>query len=158
MLSLSDFETKFDRKKSQTNQVAICFHPQGIPPSFFTCLSFFNVSVFYSFFYFCSYQRQTRSTTSYSRSSAKMNCSNRVSFRFSHLDDKDTLDCYILETEYMCLPQGYTCALQRDMLYQGKMFVSQNWICFHSKVFGKDIKVYYKNIGGKTEIIKISRY
>uniref|UniRef100_A0A3P9Q3F8 GRAM domain-containing protein n=1 Tax=Poecilia reticulata TaxID=8081 RepID=A0A3P9Q3F8_POERE len=38
-------------------------------------------------------------------------------------------------------PASYTCALQRDMLYQGKMFVSQNWICFHSKVFGKDIKI-----------------
>lgn len=45
----------------------------------------------------------------------------------------------------MCvLSSGYTCALQRDMLYQGKMFVSQNWICFHSKVFGKDIKVCYR--------------
>ncbi|KAM4532489.1 GRAM domain-containing protein 2B-like isoform 1-T1 [Fundulus diaphanus] len=39
------------------------------------------------------------------------------------------------------LKQSYTCALQRDMLYQGKMFVSQNWICFHSKVFGKAIKI-----------------
>ncbi|CAG05244.1 unnamed protein product, partial [Tetraodon nigroviridis] len=37
--------------------------------------------------------------------------------------------------------EGYTCALQRDMLYQGKMFVSDNWICFHSKVFGRDTKV-----------------
>lgn len=41
----------------------------------------------------------------------------------------------------MCVPTGYTCALQRDILYQGKMFVSDNWICFHSKVFGKDTKV-----------------
>lgn len=37
--------------------------------------------------------------------------------------------------------KGYTCALQRDILYQGKMFVSDNWICFHSKVFGRDTKV-----------------
>lgn len=37
--------------------------------------------------------------------------------------------------------EGYTCALQRDILYQGKMFVSDNWICFHSKVFGRDTKV-----------------
>lgn len=36
---------------------------------------------------------------------------------------------------------GYTCALQKDILYQGKMFVSDNWICFHSKVFGRDTKV-----------------
>lgn len=39
------------------------------------------------------------------------------------------------------LRQSYTCALQRDILYQGKMFVSDNWICFHSKVFGKDTKI-----------------
>lgn len=37
--------------------------------------------------------------------------------------------------------KGYTCALQRDILYQGKMFVSDNWICFHSRVFGRDTKV-----------------
>lgn len=39
------------------------------------------------------------------------------------------------------LKQSYTCALQRDILYQGKMFVSDNWICFHSKVFGRDTKI-----------------
>lgn len=39
------------------------------------------------------------------------------------------------------LKQSYTCALQRDILYQGRMFVSDNWICFHSKVFGKDTKI-----------------
>ncbi|KAF1389652.1 hypothetical protein PFLUV_G00075690 [Perca fluviatilis] len=39
------------------------------------------------------------------------------------------------------LRQSYTCALQKDILYQGRMFVSDHWICFHSKVFGKDIKI-----------------
>ncbi|XP_037120810.1 GRAM domain-containing protein 2B-like isoform X3 [Syngnathus acus] len=39
------------------------------------------------------------------------------------------------------LTQSYTCAVQRDILYQGKMFVSPNWICFHSKVFGRDTKI-----------------
>lgn len=39
------------------------------------------------------------------------------------------------------LKQSYTCALQKDMLYQGKMYVSDNWICFHSKVFGRDTKI-----------------
>lgn len=39
------------------------------------------------------------------------------------------------------LRQSYTCALQRDILYQGKMFVSDTWICFHSKVFGRDTKI-----------------
>ncbi|XP_015192091.1 GRAM domain-containing protein 2B isoform X2 [Lepisosteus oculatus] len=39
------------------------------------------------------------------------------------------------------LKQSYTCALQKDILYQGRLFVSENWICFHSKVFGKDTKI-----------------
>ncbi|KAG7219789.1 hypothetical protein INR49_011523 [Caranx melampygus] len=43
-----------------------------------------------------------------------------------------------------CL-SGYTCALQKDILYQGRMFVSDHWICFHSKVFGKDTKVLETN-------------
>ncbi|XP_012671223.1 GRAM domain-containing protein 2B [Clupea harengus] len=38
------------------------------------------------------------------------------------------------------LKQSYTCALQKDILYQGRLFVSDNWICFHSKVFGRDTK------------------
>ncbi|XP_032424939.1 GRAM domain-containing protein 2B-like isoform X3 [Xiphophorus hellerii] len=79
MLSLSDFETKFDRKKSQTNQLS------------------------------------------------KTNAHYHKLFKAVSKDE--------------LLKQSYTCALQRDMLYQGKMFVSQNWICFHSKVFGKDIKI-----------------
>ncbi|XP_047238166.1 GRAM domain-containing protein 2B [Girardinichthys multiradiatus] len=39
------------------------------------------------------------------------------------------------------LRQSYTCALQKDILYQGRMFVSDHWICFHSKVFGRDTKI-----------------
>nr|XP_046241771.1 GRAM domain-containing protein 2B isoform X2 [Scatophagus argus]XP_046241772.1 GRAM domain-containing protein 2B isoform X2 [Scatophagus argus] len=39
------------------------------------------------------------------------------------------------------LRQSYPCALQKDILYQGRMFVSDHWICFHSKVFGKDTKI-----------------
>ncbi|XP_056320193.1 GRAM domain-containing protein 2B isoform X2 [Danio aesculapii] len=39
------------------------------------------------------------------------------------------------------LRQSYTCALQKDILYQGRLFVSENWICFHSRVFGKDTKI-----------------
>ncbi|XP_031715702.1 GRAM domain-containing protein 2B-like isoform X1 [Anarrhichthys ocellatus] len=39
------------------------------------------------------------------------------------------------------LQQSYTCALLRDILYQGKMYMSDNWICFHSKVFGRDTQI-----------------
>ncbi|XP_047424947.1 GRAM domain-containing protein 2B-like [Mugil cephalus] len=79
MLSLSDFETKIERKKSQPSQLS------------------------------------------------KTNAQYHKLFKEVSRDE--------------LLKQSYTCALQRDMLYQGKMFVSDNWICFHSKVFGKDTKI-----------------
>ncbi|CAH2296073.1 GRAM domain-containing 3 [Pelobates cultripes] len=39
------------------------------------------------------------------------------------------------------LKESFTCALQKEILYHGKLYISQNWICFHSKVFGKDTKI-----------------
>ncbi|XP_039190101.1 GRAM domain-containing protein 2B isoform X1 [Crotalus tigris] len=39
------------------------------------------------------------------------------------------------------LRQNFTCALQKEIVYQGKLYVSENWICFNSKVFGKDTKI-----------------
>ncbi|XP_071322222.1 GRAM domain-containing protein 2B-like isoform X1 [Trachinotus anak] len=79
MLSPSDFETKFERKKSQPSQLS------------------------------------------------KTNAQYHKLFKEVSKDES--------------LKQSYTCALQKDMLYQGKMFVSDNWICFHSKVFGRDTKI-----------------
>ena len=32
-------------------------------------------------------------------------------------------------------------ALQRDLLLQGRLYISSNWLCFHASLFGKDIKV-----------------
>nr|XP_012623727.1 GRAM domain-containing protein 2 isoform X5 [Microcebus murinus] len=34
-----------------------------------------------------------------------------------------------------------SCALQRDLLLQGRLYISPNWLCFHAGLFGKDIKV-----------------
>ncbi|XP_040012538.1 GRAM domain-containing protein 2B-like isoform X2 [Xiphias gladius] len=79
LLSPSDFETKFERKKSQPSQLS------------------------------------------------KTNAQYHKLFKEVSKDE--------------LLKQSYTCALQKDMLYQGKMFVSDNWICFHSKVFGRDTKI-----------------
>ncbi|CAG5867582.1 GRAM domain-containing protein 2B-like [Menidia menidia] len=79
MLSLSDIETKFDRKKSQPSHIS------------------------------------------------KTNAQYHKLFKEISKDE--------------LLKQSYTCALQRDILYQGRMFVSDNWICFHSKVFGRDTKI-----------------
>ncbi|KAG7250515.1 hypothetical protein CRUP_002190, partial [Coryphaenoides rupestris] len=29
----------------------------------------------------------------------------------------------------------YSCALQRDILLQGRLYLSENWICFYSNIF-----------------------
>ncbi|XP_066134111.1 GRAM domain-containing protein 2A isoform X1 [Saccopteryx bilineata] len=34
-----------------------------------------------------------------------------------------------------------SCALQRDLLLQGRLYISPSWLCFHASLFGKDIKV-----------------
>ncbi|XP_006866590.1 PREDICTED: GRAM domain-containing protein 2 [Chrysochloris asiatica] len=34
-----------------------------------------------------------------------------------------------------------SCALQKDFLLQGRLYISPNWLCFHASLFGKDIKV-----------------
>lgn len=36
---------------------------------------------------------------------------------------------------------GFTCALQKEILYHGKMYVSNNYICFYSSVLLKETKV-----------------
>ncbi|XP_041464227.1 uncharacterized membrane protein C20F10.07-like isoform X4 [Lytechinus variegatus] len=55
---------------------------------------------------------------------------------------------------FPCVPDSesvintYSCALVRDILLQGRMFVSENWICFHSNIF-----TYEKQIAIKVETI-----
>ncbi|XP_068456185.1 GRAM domain-containing protein 2B-like [Clinocottus analis] len=39
------------------------------------------------------------------------------------------------------LTHTFTCALQKEVLYHGKLFVSENYVCFHSSVLLKDTKV-----------------
>ncbi|NXG93768.1 GRM2A protein, partial [Stercorarius parasiticus] len=38
-------------------------------------------------------------------------------------------------------PTVCSCALQRDILIQGRLYISPNWLCFYANLFGKDIKV-----------------
>ncbi|XP_042353532.1 GRAM domain-containing protein 2B-like [Plectropomus leopardus] len=48
---------------------------------------------------------------------------------------------------FLEIPEGenlthtFTCALQKEVLYHGKLFVSENYACFHSSVLLKDTKV-----------------
>ncbi|XP_069078378.1 GRAM domain-containing protein 2A [Pleurodeles waltl] len=39
------------------------------------------------------------------------------------------------------LLKAYSCALQREILIQGRLYISHNWLCFYASLFGKDIKV-----------------
>ncbi|XP_055518640.1 GRAM domain-containing protein 2A isoform X4 [Leucoraja erinacea] len=43
--------------------------------------------------------------------------------------------------EQETLRKVYSCALQKDILIQGRLYISSNWVCFHANFFGKDIKV-----------------
>lgn len=40
-----------------------------------------------------------------------------------------------------------SCALQRDLLLQGRLYISPNWLCFHASLFGRDIKVVMSGKG-----------
>uniref|UniRef100_A0A8C8A1K7 GRAM domain containing 2Aa n=1 Tax=Oryzias sinensis TaxID=183150 RepID=A0A8C8A1K7_9TELE len=39
------------------------------------------------------------------------------------------------------VPSVYSCALLRDILLQGRLYISRHWLCFYANLFGKDIKV-----------------
>uniref|UniRef100_A0A671QT73 GRAM domain containing 2Aa n=1 Tax=Sinocyclocheilus anshuiensis TaxID=1608454 RepID=A0A671QT73_9TELE len=43
----------------------------------------------------------------------------------------------------MTRPLVYSCALLRDILLQGRLYISRNWLCFYANLFGKDIKVAF---------------
>lgn len=40
-------------------------------------------------------------------------------------------------SELLCplFSTDYSCALQRDILLQGRLYLSENWICFYSNIF-----------------------
>ncbi|XP_029313416.1 protein Aster-C [Cottoperca gobio] len=45
----------------------------------------------------------------------------------------------------------YTCALQRDILLQGRLYLAENWLCFYSNVFrGTKITLTLKDITAMT--------
>ncbi|XP_037304681.2 GRAM domain-containing protein 2A isoform X1 [Pungitius pungitius] len=81
-------------------------------------------------------------------------------FRFQLIEDlsyEDVKKCYRGSTVskynsqyhklFQCVPKEeilmkvYSCALLRDILLQGRLYISRNWLCFYANLFGKDIKV-----------------
>ncbi|XP_048829738.1 GRAM domain-containing protein 2A-like isoform X2 [Brienomyrus brachyistius] len=82
------------------------------------------------------------------------------SFRYQLIDDlsyEDLKKCYRASTVskynsqyhklFQTVPKEetlmkvYSCALLRDILLQGRLYISRNWLCFYANLFGKDIKV-----------------
>ncbi|XP_029702324.1 GRAM domain-containing protein 2A isoform X2 [Takifugu rubripes] len=81
-------------------------------------------------------------------------------FRFQMIEElscEDVKKCYRGSTVskynsqfhklFQCVPKDellmkvYSCALLRDILLQGRLYISRNWLCFYANLFGKDIKV-----------------
>ncbi|XP_036074381.1 protein Aster-C isoform X2 [Rousettus aegyptiacus] len=56
--------------------------------------------------------------------------------QFTHLPDTEKLIA------------DYACALQKDILLQGRLYLSENWLCFHSNIFRWEttISIALKNI------------
>lgn len=46
------------------------------------------------------------------------------------------------------LINDYSCALQRDILIHGRMYLSSNWICFHANIFGwkKQVTIQWTDV------------
>lgn len=38
----------------------------------------------------------------------------------------------------------YSCALQKDILLQGRIYVTQNYLCFHANIFGWETNLTLK--------------
>ncbi|XP_037959633.1 protein Aster-B-like isoform X2 [Teleopsis dalmanni] len=47
----------------------------------------------------------------------------------------------------------YSCALQRDILVQGRLYVSQNYVCFHANIFGWEtyLSINWKDVTSITK-------
>nr|XP_020862803.1 GRAM domain-containing protein 1C isoform X3 [Phascolarctos cinereus] len=48
--------------------------------------------------------------------------------QFSHLPESERL---VVDKKR----KNYACALQKDILLQGRLYLSENWLCFHSNIF-----------------------
>ncbi|XP_072781262.1 protein Aster-C isoform X5 [Taeniopygia guttata] len=57
--------------------------------------------------------------------------------QFSHLPDSERL---IVD---------YACALQRDILLQGRLYLSENWLCFHSNIFRWETTFFFTSFSAR---------
>ncbi|XP_021082543.1 GRAM domain-containing protein 2A isoform X7 [Mesocricetus auratus] len=50
-----------------------------------------------------------------------------------------------------------SCALQRDLLLHGRLYISPNWLCFHASLFGKDIKYVFVSLLSRDSVYDMLR-
>uniref|UniRef100_G1Q6R0 GRAM domain-containing protein n=1 Tax=Myotis lucifugus TaxID=59463 RepID=G1Q6R0_MYOLU len=43
----------------------------------------------------------------------------------------------------------YACALQKDILLQGRLYLSENWLCFHSNIFKWETTFFFTSFGAR---------
>uniref|UniRef100_A0A4W5PP56 GRAM domain-containing protein n=1 Tax=Hucho hucho TaxID=62062 RepID=A0A4W5PP56_9TELE len=51
----------------------------------------------------------------------------------------------------------YSCALLRDILLQGRLYISRNWLCFYANLFGKDIKYVFVSLLSRDSVYDVLR-
>ncbi|XP_063126708.1 protein Aster-C isoform X5 [Rattus norvegicus] len=57
--------------------------------------------------------------------------------QFTHLPDSEKLIA------------DYACALQRDILLQGRLYLSENWLCFYSNIFRWETTFFFTSFGAR---------
>uniref|UniRef100_A0A2K6SQ48 GRAM domain containing 1C n=1 Tax=Saimiri boliviensis boliviensis TaxID=39432 RepID=A0A2K6SQ48_SAIBB len=57
--------------------------------------------------------------------------------QFTHLPDTERLIA------------DYACALQRDILLQGRLYLSENWLCFYSNIFRWETTFFFTSFGAR---------
>lgn len=56
-------------------------------------------------------------------------------------------------------PSDYPCALQRDILLQGRLYLSENWLCFYSHVFwGTKVIRKWRRTEGKRRVYSLDAH
>ncbi|XP_043933438.1 GRAM domain-containing protein 2A isoform X4 [Protopterus annectens] len=53
------------------------------------------------------------------------------------------------------LMKVYSCAWQKDILIQGRLYISRHWLCFHANLFGKNIKYVFVSLMSRDNVYDI---
>ncbi|KAK2087419.1 GRAM domain-containing protein 2A [Saguinus oedipus] len=48
-------------------------------------------------------------------------------------------------------------AAERDLLLQGWLYIFPNWLCFHTSLFGKDIKYIFVSLLSRDSVYELLR-